>query len=131
MLHFSLSLMNRLNKTEPAISITLIWFGCSRGIDFNHISFNIFTLMSMTVDMLPFLFLAYQTGFSAVFTGARKSHLKPGVLWMRWCHSAVMNSVVQCLVFSRKAMRDVTLPGKIFYLLLFCTPLPNMVYCSI
>ena len=34
MLHFSLSLIARLNKTESAIFISLSWFGCSRGIDF-------------------------------------------------------------------------------------------------
>ena len=34
MLHFSLSLMNRLNKTEYAIFIFLFWFSCSRGINF-------------------------------------------------------------------------------------------------
>ena len=28
-------LMNRLNKTESAIFISLFWFGCSRGIDFS------------------------------------------------------------------------------------------------
>ena len=33
MLHFSLSLMNRLNKTGSAIFISLFWFSCSRGID--------------------------------------------------------------------------------------------------
>ena len=34
MLHFSLSLMNRLNQTDSAIFIFLFWFGCSRRIDF-------------------------------------------------------------------------------------------------
>ena len=34
MLHFSLSLMNRLNKTVSTIFIFLLWLGCSRGIDF-------------------------------------------------------------------------------------------------
>ena len=33
MLHYSLSLMNRLNKSESAIFVSLFWFGCSRGID--------------------------------------------------------------------------------------------------
>ena len=33
-MQFLLSLMNRLNKTEPAIFISLIWFGCFRGIIF-------------------------------------------------------------------------------------------------
>ena len=31
---FSLSLINRLNKTESAIFTSLFWFGCSQGIDF-------------------------------------------------------------------------------------------------
>ena len=34
MSHFSLSLINRPNKTKPAIFISLFWFGYSRGIDF-------------------------------------------------------------------------------------------------
>ena len=32
MLHISLSLMNRLNKTESVIFTSLFWFGCSREI---------------------------------------------------------------------------------------------------
>ena len=33
MLHFSLSLMNRLNQIESAIFIPLLWFCFSQGID--------------------------------------------------------------------------------------------------
>ena len=33
-MRFSLSHMNRLNKTVSAIFIFLFWVGCSRGIDF-------------------------------------------------------------------------------------------------
>ena len=48
----SLSLMNRLNKTKPAIFISFFWFGCSQGINLLpeflefiiHISLHIYNL---------------------------------------------------------------------------------------
>ena len=40
MLYFSLSLMNRLSKTESAIFISLFCFSCSHGIDIYRILIN-------------------------------------------------------------------------------------------
>ena len=37
MLHLSLSLMEKLNKPESAIFMSLFWFGCSWGSDFYRI----------------------------------------------------------------------------------------------
>ena len=37
MLHFLLSLMRRLNKTESAIFISIVWFGCLEGSTFTRI----------------------------------------------------------------------------------------------
>ena len=53
MLHFSLSLMNILNKTEFAIFISLFWFGCSRGIDFLPDFF--YALTAIYWVLLPFI----------------------------------------------------------------------------
>ena len=62
MLHFSLSLMNKFNKTGSAIFISLFWFGCSRWID---ILLSFLYMYKIVVTMIYLFTQVYRLNFES------------------------------------------------------------------
>ena len=135
MLHISLSLMNRLNKTECAIFISLFWFGCSRGIDFlpeclykcivnsllvhfNHekvISYSDAKAGKLAADRWKtrtarqiYDDFCSETSFSALTRIHKSSNWCKRMLWVLGCLTMFTWLIIQCIWLFNKYFRYIS-----------------------
>ena len=70
--------MNRLNKTESAIFISLFWICCPRGSDFYQISYTDHDkIITVSKQYLYQRALFYDIAFLKMFLGNAKRNLNP------------------------------------------------------